>query len=188
MIPRIAPLEPPYTPEIEALITKMMPPGSPVPPLALFRAMAHHADLASRLLPFASGLLNHGRLPALDRELVIQRVTARCGAEYEWGVHAVFYGERIGLDAATLAGTVAAGGDDRLWSARDAALIRAVDELHDTATISDGVWAALAEHWDSAQLIELLMLVGQYHTISYLCNALRVPNETWAARFPVVPT
>jgi 4-carboxymuconolactone decarboxylase len=57
------------------------------------------------------------------------------------------------------------------------------DELHDTATVGDALWQRLAAVWSPAQRVELLMLAGWYHAISYVCNAARVPPEDWAARW-----
>ena len=84
--PRIAPLRPPYEPEIAALLAKWMPPGGDVEPLALFRTLAVHDDLASRMRPLGAGILGHGRLDPRDREILIHRTCARAGAEYEFGI------------------------------------------------------------------------------------------------------
>ncbi|MFS2054255.1 carboxymuconolactone decarboxylase, partial [Variovorax sp. CT11-76] len=66
---------------------------------------------------------------------------------------------------------------------RDALLLRMVDQLHDTGDIDDALWHALGEYWDHAQCLELMMLAGWYHAVSYVCNAARVPLERWAARW-----
>lgn len=95
--PRIAPLSPPYAPEIEAQLLKWMPPGSAIEPLALFRTLALHDDLFSRMRPLGAGLLGHGRVPPRGREIVILRTCARAGAEYEWGIHAVIQAPDVGL-------------------------------------------------------------------------------------------
>ncbi len=42
--PRIAPLEPPFDPEVAAVLEPMMPPG--VPPIALFRTFARNLAMA----------------------------------------------------------------------------------------------------------------------------------------------
>ena len=62
--------------------------------------------------------------------------------------------------------------------------MRLVDELHETSHVSDALWARIAAVWTPAQCIELLMLAGWYRAISYVCNGVRVPLETWQARFP----
>jgi 4-carboxymuconolactone decarboxylase len=83
--PRIAPLAPPYAPELEALLRKMTPPAAPEI-LALFRVLAHNPLLAERMTGWGGYLLGRkASLSLRDREVVIDRVCARCGAEYEWG-------------------------------------------------------------------------------------------------------
>ena len=178
--PRVAPLEPPYAPDVAATLAAMMPPG--VPPLHLFRALAHNPRILDKVR--AGNLLDRGSIGRRDRELMILRTTARCGAEYEWGVHVAFFGPRVGLDAATLAATVTTGADDPGWSARDALLIRLADALHDHAAVPDALWASLAAEWSAAQLIELIVVAGFYHTVSFVVNGLRVPLEDGAPRFP----
>jgi 4-carboxymuconolactone decarboxylase len=94
--PRIAPLEPPYAAATEAVLQKWMPPGVAVEPLALFRTLAVHPELMSRMRPLGSGILGHGCIEPREREIIILRVCARAGAEYEWGVHAIVYGRPSG--------------------------------------------------------------------------------------------
>lgn len=182
--PRIAPLEPPYEPELEQLLKKWMPPGSPMDPLALFRTLAVHDELASRMRPLGSGILGHGRIAPRDREIVIHRTCARAGAEYEWGVHVIAFGAPLGLTDQQIAATVGGTADDPAWSEQDALLVRLADELHDNCRVSDALWAALAERFKPDQLLELLVTAGWYRLLSYVINVARVPLEPWAARFP----
>jgi alkylhydroperoxidase family enzyme len=63
-------------------------------------------------------------------------------------------------------------------------LCRAADELHGQHEISDATWAALAEHFDEQELIEVAMLVGYYHLVSFVLNALGVPLEPGAEHEP----
>src|SRR5262249_23021313 len=129
-------------------------------------------------------LLNFGTLDAADRELVIQRTCARCGCEYEWGVHAAVFGPQVGLTGDKLAATVLADSGDPMWSERAALLVELVDELHDAGNVSDATWTSLAAHYDEAQLVELVALAGQYHAVSFMANALGVERENAAERFP----
>ena len=181
---RLAPLDPPYDPEVARTLTRMMPPGQE--PLKLFRTVAHNRHMLDKLRSTGSYLLNFGTLDPADRELVIQRTCARCGCEYEWGVHAAVFGSQVGLTGDKLAATVTAAPDDdgAPWTEREALLVALVDELHDTATISDSTWEALIAHYDDAQLVELVALAGQYHAVSFMANALGVELEDAAERFP----
>ena len=63
-------------------------------------------------------------------------------------------------------------------------MIALVDDLVDRRTIGDETWAALASHFDEAQILEAIAIVGYYHTISFLCRGLELPLESYAARFP----
>ena len=121
--PRIPPLEPPYEPEIEAVLEKWMPPNSDAEPLKLFRTLCVHPELASRMRPLGAGILGHGLVEPRERELVIHRTCARCGAEYEWGVHVLAFGKPLGLTDEQIAATVKGDSGDPAWSERDADLI-----------------------------------------------------------------
>lgn len=184
-MPRIAPLEPPYEPDTEAMLRKWMPPGADVEPLALFRTLAVHDDLFARMRPLGAGILGHGRIEPREREIVIHRACARAGAEYEWGVHAVAFGKPLGLTDEQLTATVKGGPDDPAWSPEDALLVGLVDEIHDTATVSDALWAPLAERYTPDQLLELVITAGWYRLLAGVINAAQVELEPWAARFPV---
>ena len=182
--PRIAPLEPPYDGELGPLLAKMTPPGAP-DVLALFRVLAKNPKLAERMMSTGGHFLGkHSTLSIRDRELVIDRVCARCGNEYEWGVHVAAFGEAAGLSEADVRHTVSYPADPDAWAPNEAALIAMVDALHETSTLDDAQWADLSAHYGEAQVIELLMLAGWYHAISFVCNAARVPLERWQARLP----
>jgi alkylhydroperoxidase family enzyme len=181
--PRIPPLAPAPGTELHTLLRRMTPPAAP-DVLSLFRVLAHNPVLAARCMPWAGYLLGrHATLPLREREVVIDRVCARCGAEYEWGVHVAAFADAAGFSREQVRAIADPEADDASLTERDRLLVQMVDELHDTAHVSDGLWARLAAHWSAPQLIELLMLAGWYHAISYVCNAARVPLESWGERF-----
>ncbi len=182
--PRIAPLRAPYGAELEQMLQRWMPPGSPLEPLALFRTLAVHDELFSRMRPLGAGILGHGRVQPRERELMILRTCARAGAEYEWGVHAVAFGESVGLTEDQLAATASGSPDATCWSEDEQALIRLADELHDSGGVSEATWTALYRRFTDDQLLELMIIAGWYRLLSYVINATRVQPESWAARFP----
>ncbi len=180
---RIRPLTPPYQPDTELTLRKWMPPGSAVEPLKLFRTLAVHDELMSRMRPLGAGLLGHGRIEPREREIVIHRTCARAGAEYEWGVHVVVYGRPLGLTAEQITATVHGGADDPAWSPGDALLVALADELHDTCAVSGRLWDQLAGRYGDDQLVELIVLAGWYRLLCVVINAAGVEREAWAPGF-----
>ena len=179
--PRIAPANPPYPPEIQARFDALMPPGERAEEDERSHARRHQR-LFARFM--GGGLLDKGHLTLRQREIVIDRVTARCGSEYEWGVHVAFFAKRAGLDEAQMRSLVRGGPGDACWEAQDALLIRFCDALHETCDIDDALWVELRAQFSEEAMLELLLLAGFYRTVSYLTNALRLPLEPYAARFP----
>lgn len=177
MPPRLSPLAPPYDADVARTLERMVPPG--MEPIRLFRTIAHHPQLLDRFRSTGSTLLAHGTLEPRDREIVIHRTTARCGAGYEWGVHAALFAPAVGLTDEQLEATARGSADDPALSDQDRLLVRLADELHDTSTVSDELWAAMAERWRADQLVELIALAGNYHLVSFLANALGVEPEEW---------
>ena len=177
---RIAPLQPPYPPGIQAAFAAIMPPG--MPPLALFTTLARNPRVFARFR--AGSLLGEGTLSLREREIVIDRTCARCGSEYEWGVHVALFAAAAGLAPDAVRATVRGTADDPAWTSREALLIRLVDALHDTAAIDEELWPALKGEFSDEQLIELIVLTGFYHTVSFVTGGLRLPPEPDAARFP----
>jgi alkylhydroperoxidase family enzyme len=178
--PRIDPLEPPYPPEVQKLFDLVMPPG--VPPLVLFRVLATNARVFPRFM--RAGVLDRGPIDVRERELVIHRTTARCGAEYEWGVHVTAFARPLGLSEDWIRATATASADDPIWTARESVLVRLCDALHEHATIDDELWQALRAHYEPEQCIELIYTAGLYHAVSFLTNGLGLPLESTAERFP----
>jgi 4-carboxymuconolactone decarboxylase len=148
----------------------------------LFTTLVRYRRLFRRWSPFG-GVLLTGRLPARERELVILRVGWLCQAGYEWGQH-VRLGRTAGLSdeeiRRVIDGPAAEG-----WSDIEAALLRAADELHTDACISEATWATLAGTFSTEQLIELPMLVGQYHLVAFTLNSLGVQREPGVPDFPM---
>ena len=175
---RIVPAEAPLPADVQEAIDAVMR-GNP--PLVLFTTLARDPRLFHKF--FAAGLLDRGNLTIRQREIVIDRVTATCGAEYEWGVHVSVYADKAGLDAEQIASLTTGSADDPCWSDDERVLIRLCDSLHATCSVDDELWSELAAlHADEA-IIELLLLAGFYRTVSYLVRGLRLPLEPGMARF-----
>ncbi|MFN8020501.1 MAG: carboxymuconolactone decarboxylase family protein [Acidimicrobiales bacterium] len=169
--PRIAPVTDP-SPEVIELYEKggLRAPGGQ--PLNIFATLAHHPALLRRWLVFATHVLTKSTLTPRDRELLILRVGVRCNSKYEFGQHHVI-AQRSDITVDEIE-RVKVGPDDPAWSAFDAALLRAVDELHDDSRISDATWAVLSERYGDEQLLDVVFTVGQYHLVSMALNTCGV--------------
>ena len=86
---RIAPLKPPYAPEINEQFDRIM---RGAPPLMLFRVMAGHERAWGKFR--AGSLLDRGPLSLREREIVIDRTCALNKCEYEWGVHVTAFADQ----------------------------------------------------------------------------------------------
>jgi 4-carboxymuconolactone decarboxylase len=181
------------------------PPGPRIPPLApderddqarellagarigggdanIFTTLVRHPGLFRKWMPFGGKLLA-GKLPPRDRELLILRTGWNCRAEYEWGQH-VLIGARAGLTPEDIARVPAGADGGGGWTALETALLRAADELHDDQCVGDETWAVLEAHYDTQQMIELPMLVGQYHMVAMTLNSLGVQLDPGLEGFP----
>lgn len=138
----------------------------------IVRTMLHHPALFAVQADIGIQLLGRGALPPRDRELAVLRIAWLCQAPYEWGEH-VLIAKKVGLTGDAIErithGSAAPG-----WTARERAILAATEELHAGAMIADATWAVLAAHLTEAQLIELPVLIGQYQTVAYYQNALRL--------------
>jgi alkylhydroperoxidase family enzyme len=171
--PRIPPLPEPERDEQAAeLIAGVTMPGAET--MNIFATLVRHPRLFRRWLPFG-GVLLSGALPARQRELLILRTAHNTGAAYEWAHH-LDLGRGAGLTDDDIA-RIRIGPGDPAWDPFDSVLLTAADELHHGARISDETWAALAEQYDDRQLIEVPMVVGQYHLVAFTLNSLGVQIE-----------
>jgi len=171
--PRIAPVEPPYD---EATASALESLG---PPIALFRVFARRPDRARAIFGWGRYYLSRSLALSLrHRELVIDRTTALCGAEYEWGIHIAVFAAKAGLTDEQVRSVTAGAPDDPCWTDRaDVAVLRAVDALHARCDLSDDEWAALVDGVGEEGAIDLMLLTGWYHAISYVARATRLPGE-----------
>ena len=176
---RIAPLEPPYAPEIQSSSTASC--------AARRRWCCFASSRATRgpgrnSAPAACWTADRCRLR--EREIVIDRTCALTGCEYEWGVHVATFAEAGASDRRAGPRHGARKADAPCWSPAEQALIAAVDALHHRATLSGDGIRALSAHYDDAKIFEIILLCGFYRTVSYLANGLDLPLEETAARFP----
>src|ERR1700752_3819484 len=148
---RIAPASSPLDRDVQDAIDAIM---RGAPPLVLFTTMARDRRLFFKF--FNSGLLDRGHLTIRQREIVIDRVTASCGAEYEWGVHVSVFAAKARLTEEQITSLTVGGPEAPCWTDADRLLIRLCDNLHVDCTVDDVLWAELTGHYSDEALLQLL--------------------------------
>lgn len=179
MAARIGPASTPYPDYAQERLARLASPEGD--PLVLFTTLATDRRLFERF--FGGGLLDRGHLTLRQREIVIDRITARCGSEYEWGVHVSGFARKAGLTREQVASTRGGGPEDGCWTEEESCLLRLCDRIDADCTLGDEDWTDGLRFFTPHALLEILMLCGFYRTVSYVTNGLRLPLETWAARF-----
>ena len=147
----------------------------------LLGTWAHHPALARRLLALSATLLG-GVIPPRDREILILRSARNCDCDYEFGQH-VRLAEQAGVTTAQI-DAIAGDDPDDVLDSFDLVLLTAADELHATATLSDTTWSGLASRYDDDALLEVPILVGNYHTIAYVVGAVGIASEPGLPTLP----
>ncbi|MEH1129824.1 carboxymuconolactone decarboxylase family protein [Micromonospora sp. CPCC 206061] len=177
MAARIVPHEEPYHPRVKALLASMVPPD--LPPLRVMRTLARNGPMARAMTDWIGYELSDAiSVDLRARELIITRTCARCGCEYQWGLHIAVWAERAELTAGQIRSIAHGSGADPCWTdRRDRLLLDFVDQLHQRSDVDDVLWAALSEYFTEEQLLDLLALCGWYHTVSFLVRAARIERE-----------
>ena len=115
------------------------------------------------------------KLPVRTRQLAIMRTVWLCGAPYQWGEH-LARTKQAGVSSEEIE-QIKEGSRARGWSSVDKAVMAAVEEFNSDKFISDGTWHVLAERFDENQLFELLVLIGQFASVAFVLNSLRLRLE-----------
>lgn len=153
-------------------------------PLNIFATLDLHPELHQKFMVFAGYLLNKGLVPAREREIVILRVGWNCRSIYEFGQHTLI-GLREGLTASEVA-ALTLDVDAHRWSRDDQALIALADELCADDCVSEATWQRLAVRWSEQELMELLLVAGNYRLVSGFLNSVGVQRDAGVPGWPEV--
>lgn len=179
--PRIAPLSPDqFTPEQQAVFeanagiapTASSSTGSNSLLVDMVGILARAPEVYAPHMDSARAFFTKIQLSPRDRELVILRTAWLSQSPYEWGEH-VRIGKDCGISSEEIE-RVTQGSEAQGWSDHDRALVRSAEELHHGSYITDETWDQLSKAYDERQMIELVMLIGQYKTVAYYLNSLRI--------------
>ena len=168
--PRIAPvLESEWTEEQRKVLEPFVSQGRLY---NIFTTLARNAKALRAFLVWGTYTLNQSNLNARDREIVILRTGFLCKSGYEWAQH-VRIGKQSGLTDSEIA-TIKIGAEASGWTANDAALLRATDELHNNHFISNTTWDELRGFLTEPQLMDVVFVAAQYTQVSMILNTFGV--------------
>lgn len=173
---RVEPVGPPYDVATADALKALQGHGEP---LAVFRVLARKPDRAAAIHAWGQYYLSRRlSLSLRHRELVIDRTAARCGSSYEWGIHVAVFARKAGLTPEQARSTATGTADDPCWTdPTDRAVLRAVDALVDRHDLDDIEWEALVDAIGDEGAVDLLLVTGWYHSISFVTRVLRLPQE-----------
>ena len=138
--------------------------------LNIFRALANSPQVLKGFNNLGGRLLYRGALPARTRELVVLRVGAMLGSDYEWAQHV-----QIGREAGLSDDEIRAMRDGRTegLSPPEAAAVR-YGEAVEERRVDDPLWQATAAHFSPGEMVELTVLAAFYGLVSRMLIALDV--------------
>jgi alkylhydroperoxidase family enzyme len=134
-----------------------------------------HPVLAQNIMPFERYISNESTLPPRHRELLILRTAWLCRAGYVWAHHADS-ARKAGMTGEELT-RVARGPDASGWDPFEATLLRAADELHVSAFVSDSTWNALSARYKTPELMDAVFTVAEFTMVSGTLNSAGVQVE-----------
>jgi AhpD family alkylhydroperoxidase len=137
--------------------------------------LLRHPRLAGPFLAYNNVLLTQPALPPRLRELIVLRVSWLTRSRYEWAQH-VRLSTRLGITSEQIT-AVSSGPESTAWTELESLALRATDQLVDGYRIDDETWAALADHLDTQQLVELVFVIGTYTGLAMAFNSFGLQLE-----------
>jgi AhpD family alkylhydroperoxidase len=161
-----------HNPELAPLLERIVAQRGKV--LNLYQMLMHSPPVAAGWLAFLTAIRQQCALSGRIRELVIMRVAAINGAEYEFLAHTPLALEegfsRAQIDA------LREGRFDTFDLAGRAALAYC-DSMTRDVQVPDAIFAAVRLHFNERELVELSATIGAYNLVSRFLEALQVDHD-----------
>ena len=181
--PRVVPLEKrDWTKEQAQLMATITARKPMYERLNFFGVMLRHTDALRAFQSWQWHILGGSTLAPREREIAVLRTGYLCQSGYEWAQH-VLIGREAGLADAEIAAIKLGAGAEN-WSAADAAILRACDELYSDQFVSDETWALLCRFFDEQQRMDLVFTVGQYTLVAMFLNSFGVQLDDFLSLDP----
>lgn len=177
---KLIPISEPYPDDIATILAKYPQQNGYI--LKLFRLFANSTRFLLKGMP--NLLDKDSPLSLRQREIIILRITANLGCEYEWGVHVTAFAQYAKLSEEQVAATKNQPAEAACWPEKESVLLAAVDDICAHRRIETSTYEKVCVHLNKEQQLELLALCGAYHTVSFIANTTELELEPFAARFP----
>jgi len=155
------------------------------PGIRVRRTFARHPRVAETRRGNSNYVNRISPLTPHYRELLILRIGWNCQAVYEWAKHVGSVGRA--RDHGLEPEWIAAGPDAPGWNAFEMAHLHAADEIYRDGIVSDTTWNALAERYNTREMMSVVMTVANYRLVSMSLNAFGVQPLDTDELFPVIP-
>lgn len=175
MTARIEPANAPFASDVQKIFSRL--PESWQPPFSYFRTLARDPRLLKCAINGAPTYLPGSHINVRTREVLLLRVTARAGGEYEWGMRIHYFAEEAGLTEEQIYSTVHGAPGDSCWSEPERVVLRLADALEESCSVDDVLWTSLTDAFSSEAIMEMVQLAGYYRAVCAFTNAYRLPLE-----------
>ena len=136
------------------------------PQLTIFKLLANAETAFRPFMRYGLVLLRDLELDPVAREQAILRVAALTpGAEYEWVQHEAI-GRAVGMTDEQIEACRAGDPGDLV--------LRFTEEVVSDAAPSDATFAAMAERFTAREIIELILVIGQYMMLARLMATAQI--------------
>jgi 4-carboxymuconolactone decarboxylase len=142
-------------------------PGSDPAPLKLFRMVAHAETAYGPWLQYGGALLTQLELDPLLRELAILQVARQVGSHYEWVQHDPI-ARAVGATGEQVDAIHAGRDDDPAFDADQSLVLRLTRTAVTEGAASEEQIAEAGRRLGARQVVELLMVIGNYTAIAML--------------------
>lgn len=143
-------------------------------PPNIFTTLGRRRGLFRAWLLYSATMMPFGRLPRRETELVILRIAHLRGCDYEWKHH-----ERLARAAGVRDREITAVTLEDLssWEPRRYALLLTATQFVRQRDLDETAWTQLREQFEDDEIVELLMLCGQYDSLATTLLTLRVQPD-----------
>lgn len=160
-------------PEVKPLAEKIAAQRGSV--LHLYQMLLHSPPLAEGWLAYLTAVRLRGVLPGALRELVIMRVAALNGAQYEADQHAPI-ALKEGLTQAQLE-ALASWNEADCYDAKQRAVLALTDAMTRDIRVPDGVFEAVRSRMSEREVVELVATVAAYNMVSRFLEAMQIHSH-----------